>query len=296
MRTEPAWARPAATLAAVTAVATGAAAMPTAWRSGLSVRLPRQIGVILTNLLGVGVAVAAVLLLGALAVLLRPRRRRRHGPPAPTPVPPRVPAWAKAVALLTALLLIALPAALAIASGGLPHPAAPAAGPNPGGSGAEPAPHLRLQDRDWWAAAALLLAGATTAAAVRWRRRTRSTGRRAAAGDQLLSRTVDAGRRALADAAADEPRAAVSACYRAMSDALTGAGLPSRPSDTPTDLLVRALAAGTVHGPPAQRLTDLFARARYSRHPITATHVAQAAAALDGIEAQLGGHDARSGR
>ncbi|TDT39835.1 uncharacterized protein DUF4129 [Streptomyces sp. BK208] len=104
---------------------------------------------------------------------------------------------------------------------------------------------------------------------------------------RLLLSAVDSGRRALADGGEDA-REAVIACYAAMEDALAVSGVPRRASDSPADLLSRAVGAGFAPGPAPARLTALFREARYSSHPMDGSHRAAAAAALEALAALLG--------
>ncbi|MGV9279191.1 DUF4129 domain-containing protein [Streptomyces sp. NPDC003730] len=104
---------------------------------------------------------------------------------------------------------------------------------------------------------------------------------------RLLLSAVDSGRRALADGGEDA-REAVIACYAAMEDALAASGVPRRASDSPADLLSRAVGAGFAPGQAATRLTALFREARYSSHPMDTSHRAAAAAALEALASLLG--------
>ncbi|WP_238696714.1 DUF4129 domain-containing protein [Streptomyces sp. E5N298] len=112
----------------------------------------------------------------------------------------------------------------------------------------------------------------------------------AAPGDddaRLLLSAVHSGRRALADTGEDA-RAAVIACYAAMEDALAASGVPRHASDSPADLLSRAVDAGFAPGGAAPRLTALFREARYSSHPMDASHRRAAADSLEEIAFLLG--------
>lgn len=108
---------------------------------------------------------------------------------------------------------------------------------------------------------------------------------------RLLLSAVHSGRRALADTGEDA-RAAVIACYAAMEDALAASGVPRHASDSPADLLSRAADAGLAPGPAAPRLTALFREARYSSHPMDASHQRAAADALEEMAALLGDREA----
>lgn len=81
------------------------------------------------------------------------------------------------------------------------------------------------------------------------------------------------------DATAD-PRAAVIACWVALTESLADHGVASRPSDTAADLLNRAREAGLAQAAAAELLAELYRRARYSPHPIDASAVDQARAHL----------------
>ncbi|WP_282082394.1 DUF4129 domain-containing protein [Streptomyces tendae] len=107
---------------------------------------------------------------------------------------------------------------------------------------------------------------------------------------RLLLSAVHSGRRALAGTGADA-RAAVIACYAAMEDALAASGVPRHASDSPADLLSRAAGAGFAPGSAAPSLTALFREARYSSHPMDASHRAAAADALEEIASLLGARE-----
>ncbi|MEU0290105.1 DUF4129 domain-containing protein [Streptomyces sp. NPDC006147] len=114
---------------------------------------------------------------------------------------------------------------------------------------------------------------------------------------ERLARAVDSGRRALSDG--DAPRAAVIACYAAMEESLADSGVARRASDSPQDLLERAVAGGLPTGAAAAALTALFREARYSTHPMDAGHRDRAAAALaeiaDGLRARASEPEAVGG-
>ncbi len=112
-------------------------------------------------------------------------------------------------------------------------------------------------------------------------------------GQERLAQAVDSGRRALLDGT--DARAAVIACYAAMEESLADSGVTRRPSDSPQDLLERAVAGGLPTGP-AAALTALFREARYSTHPMDGSHRDRAAAALaeiaDGLRSRTPGPEA----
>lgn len=102
---------------------------------------------------------------------------------------------------------------------------------------------------------------------------------------ERLSQAVDLGRRALLNAA--DARAAVIACYDAMETSLAVSGVARRASDSPQDLLERAVAGGLPAREAAAELTTLFREARYSTHPMDGSHRDRAEAALTEIAGDL---------
>jgi Domain of unknown function (DUF4129) len=104
-------------------------------------------------------------------------------------------------------------------------------------------------------------------------------------GAEELREAVESGRAALAEIS--DARAAIIACYVAMERSLADRGTSRTVADTPDELLARAVAAGTVRGPAAGRLTALFYEARFSTHPVAAAQRAAASAALDELAAEL---------
>ena len=84
-----------------------------------------------------------------------------------------------------------------------------------------------------------------------------------------------------------DPRAAVLAAYARMEAALARAGLGRRASEAPREYLARFEAALGVDPRPAERLTALFERARFSPHPIGEPLRAQALDALKALRAEL---------
>src|SRR5258708_11652170 len=66
-------------------------------------------------------------------------------------------------------------------------------------------------------------------------------------------------------------------------------------ADTPDELLARAVAAGTVRGAAAGRLTALFYEARFSTHPLGAGQRDTASAALDDLADELASKAEKAG-
>ncbi len=85
----------------------------------------------------------------------------------------------------------------------------------------------------------------------------------------------------------DDTRAAIIAAYREMAARLSPAA-GNRASDTPTELLDRAVSAGLVSRSAAFELTELFREARFSRHALAPTARGAAEAALARVSAELG--------
>ncbi|MFE3493809.1 DUF4129 domain-containing protein [Streptomyces sp. NPDC059175] len=114
---------------------------------------------------------------------------------------------------------------------------------------------------------------------------------------ERLAQAVDSGRRALLDGT--DARAAVIACYAAMEESLADSGVTRRASDSPQDLLERAVADGLPTGAAAAVLTALFREARYSTHPMDGSHRDRAATALaeiaDGLRSRTSGPEAMTG-
>jgi hypothetical protein len=100
-----------------------------------------------------------------------------------------------------------------------------------------------------------------------------------------LREAVAQGQAALA--AVDDARAAIIACYVAMEHGLADRGTARSAADTPDELLARAVAAGTVRGAAASRLTTLFYEARFSTHPLAGGQREAASAALAELAAEL---------
>ncbi|MGW5124873.1 DUF4129 domain-containing protein [Streptomyces sp. NPDC004069] len=114
---------------------------------------------------------------------------------------------------------------------------------------------------------------------------------------ERLAQAVDSGRRALRDGT--DARAAVIACYVAMEESLADSGMTRRASDSPQDLLERAVAGGLPETAAAAELTALFREARYSTHPMDGGHRDRAAAALaeiaDGLRSRARATEAVAG-
>jgi hypothetical protein len=78
-----------------------------------------------------------------------------------------------------------------------------------------------------------------------------------------------------------EPREAIIACYAAMEHALANApGAAPLESDTPSEVLARAVEHEAIHAGSATELVTLFAEARFSTHVMNEGHREAAEQAL----------------
>jgi Domain of unknown function (DUF4129) len=85
-----------------------------------------------------------------------------------------------------------------------------------------------------------------------------------------------------------EPREAIIACYAAMEDALARApGAMPQESDTPSEVLARAVEHHAIHTGTATDLVELFAEARFSPHVMHEGHRDVAMRALQTVLAEL---------
>ncbi|WP_235623901.1 DUF4129 domain-containing protein [Mycolicibacterium goodii] len=104
---------------------------------------------------------------------------------------------------------------------------------------------------------------------------------------ETLARATELGLAEIGDLSRD-PRTAIIACYAAMEEGLARApGAAPQDSDTPSEVLARAVAHHALNAEGATELVELFAEARFSRHRMTETHRASAVAALRRVHADL---------
>jgi len=98
-----------------------------------------------------------------------------------------------------------------------------------------------------------------------------------------LARAAERGLAEVGDLSRD-PREAIIACYLAMEQELAKSpGTVPQVSDTPTEVLARAVAQRAAPADSAARLVDLFEEARFSPHVMTERHRADAVAALQQV-------------
>lgn len=224
----------------------------------------------------------AVMILIVLPALMRRARRRRQ---MATELP-RGP-WAKGAALVFVLMVLLLPFAVLLmgSPGGRSvlarlRPATPPVVPH-GSRGPAPPP-----DGGWLTVViTAVLVVAALLLLLRWVRRTGEPDDAPPRPRHPLAAAVGAGQEALDRA--DDPRAAVIACYVAMEDALSRSGATPRDADTPAEVLDRAASAGLVRSGAATTLTRLFREARYSLHPMGEEHRRSARSALRRLRGDL---------
>jgi len=161
--------------------------------------------------------------------------------------------------------------------------------------GLPPSPNSgNLSSTDKWALLFAVLAGAGLAVVLMVLRRRADLAEEATKDDgpseqAALAEAVAAAEEEL-DSHGDDTRAAIIAAYTAMERQLVASGTPRRVSDTPSDFVLRAMAASRVSRGAATRLTDLFREARFSRHPMALTAREDAARALARVADDLA-HD-----
>ena len=94
----------------------------------------------------------------------------------------------------------------------------------------------------------------------------------AAAGPDSLARAAEVGLAEIGDLSR-EPREAIIACYAAMERELENSPeVVPRESDTPTEVLARAVEHHALRADSATELVDLFEEARFSPHVMTEEH------------------------
>lgn len=103
--------------------------------------------------------------------------------------------------------------------------------------------------------------------------------------DARLPDALGAGRRTIGEGS---PRNAIVAAWVRLEQAVEGDRFPHRPEETPSELVERALASYRLDADAIGRLAALYREARFSRHPVTEEHRAEAAACLRRLLATLG--------
>jgi hypothetical protein len=216
--------------------------------------------------------------------------------------------WAAFAALLVATVLVAGSIGGSNSPDRTPSPASPTADDGAARSGdtapietSPPSGEVGATREDLtelWTAAAiagpvlvtLLILGAAARRPVRARAEAWTAAR---AGDgagtsQSLARAAEEGL-AVVVAPNLPPREAIIASYAAMEDALRGApGAEPRDSDTPSEVLARAVQLGVLRFEAAAPLVRLFSEARFSLHPMDERHRDEAADLLRRVRGDLG--------
>lgn len=100
-----------------------------------------------------------------------------------------------------------------------------------------------------------------------------------------LPAALDEGARAIGEGS---PRNAIVAAWVRLEQAIEGEHFPHRPEETPSELVERALAAYDLDREAIARLAALYREARFSSHPVTEGHRAEAAECLRRLLAALG--------
>lgn len=104
-----------------------------------------------------------------------------------------------------------------------------------------------------------------------------------------LARAAERGLAEVGDRSRD-PREAIIACYLAMEQELgKSPGTVPQASDTPSEVLARAVARRVVHAGSAAQLVDLFEEARFSPHVMNEGHRDEAVRALQVVQHELQG-------
>jgi hypothetical protein len=106
-------------------------------------------------------------------------------------------------------------------------------------------------------------------------------------GPERLARAAELGLEEIGDLGRD-PRAAIIACYGAMERALAHApGAVPLDSDTPSEVLARAVEHHALSADSATELVELFTEARFSPHVMSEVHRESAVQALRRVLAEL---------
>lgn len=266
-------------------------------------RGPRQpAGSSPATLAGLLILLSVSMLVTAIALLTRPPRIDRPAPLEERRVPSGAGVWSfRRLLMLCVALAMAVLLAVLIADQ-LPQftvpgpvapserPPAPAAtpatpGPRPGGSPGSDDPVFGYLAATVMAMAVLMVLSAVIAR----RRRTGPplTGDPlsgpAPQGAQPLALAAERGLAAVEDLSRS-PREAIIACYLAMEQALSGApGAVPLESDTPSEVLARAVGSRVLRSVSAAPLVQVFAEARFSTHTMTEDHREMAEQALRAV-------------
>jgi Domain of unknown function (DUF4129) len=235
-----------------------------------------------------GLAVIAFVIVVASA---RPQRQPKDDDEDEELWRPKIPWWAKAAGVLLAVAALVTPFAVLFTR--KPRPLAPR---RPAGAPAVASAHgaAPAASSVWPLIIGMVIAIAIVVALTLLSRRGRPARAQPQHGTRLatLLDSLAAGSDALN--AGGEPRAAIIACYTAMERGFAAAGSAPAVADTPAEVLARATRAGLVRPEPAETLTGMFRRARYSTYPMTSADSRVAADALTEMRSDLGQSAAQS--
>lgn len=239
------------------------------------------------TVLVIALSAAEVLAFIAFIVVLasaRPQRQPRSDDEE-EPWRPAIPWWAKASGVLLAVAALVTPFAVLFTR----KPRSLSSRPLPAGPPKITPGHAvtASASQAWPLITGMAIAILVVVALAVLSRRRRPA--RTASGRQRRAATLLASLTAGSDAlgAGGEPRAAIIACYAAMERGFAAAGSAPALADTPAEVLVRATRAGLVRPGPAETLTGLFRRARYSTNPMTGADSLLAADALSDMRSDL---------
>ena len=272
-----------ATVAVLLAVAVIGLRSRGAWSTAPNLAAAGATGAVLAAALAVceGVALVAVVIV---VLSMRPRRGQLEEE---EPAQLSFPWWAKTLGVLLALALLAAPLVVLFSTKVRKKaPVPPLTVPGHLFSGS---PKLTTPGASsaWPVITGMVVAVAVVLTLVLLTRRKRFAAAPRNRVNRLaaLAEGLAAGSAALT--ANREPREAIIACYAAMEHGFAAAGSAPDVADTPAEVLARATRAGIVRPGPAEVLTALFRRARYSTEPMTAADARAAAAALTQLRADL---------
>jgi Domain of unknown function (DUF4129) len=247
------------------------------------------------TVLAIALSAAEGIAVIAFIVVLTSARPQRQPPSDDEEEPerPYIPWWAKTLGVLLAVAALVTPFAVLFTR--KPRTTGPRPLPSGLAGGGLIRPAVSSPSSAWPLITGMVIAILVVLTLAVLSRRRRSA-RTPQAGRRRLAALLDslaAGSQALT--AGGEPRAAIIACYAAMERGFAAAGSAPTVADTPAEVLARATRAGLVRAEPAETLTGLFRRARYSTQPMTSTDSRVAADALTELRADLAGQEADRG-
>ena len=228
--------------------------------------------------------IALALITVAAAVMMQIFARKGSDSP---PLSRRRPVWTQIVILLLVLWGTALVASLFDRdSDDARRPAPEATGP-PGGAEGEPAQPESSQALGLLVTTGLVLVVAGSGTLLYLLSRQDRARRQASQEATGLVRQLQAAAREVEEAT--DPRSAVIACFERLELTLLQAGAARRASDTPFELVERALLQLDVPEVAARRLTSLYELARFSPHEVDGSMRNDAVGAFETIAAHLEG-------